>query len=145
MESADQRGVERRRAGRGPSSAAALIPGSPAPLTVSITGGSPSLRRSRSTVIRTELVNGSAFSSQTRSTSSSFDTTRAVGRHQRLEHRELLRGQLDRAPVAGDRAPRGVELDVARAQHRRARPDAARRASARRRATSSANANGLGM
>jgi hypothetical protein len=40
-------------------------------VTVSISGGSPSLRRSRITVTVTALVNGSACSSQTRSSSSS--------------------------------------------------------------------------
>src|SRR5215217_3860499 len=41
-----------------------------------MTGGSPSLRRSPTIVIRTVLVKGSAFSSQTRSSSSSEDTAR---------------------------------------------------------------------
>src|ERR1700733_14939121 len=41
-----------------------------------MTGGSPSLRRSRLIVTLTALVNGSAISSQARSSSSSADTTR---------------------------------------------------------------------
>src|SRR4051794_29652861 len=47
----------------------------PAPLTVSITGGSPSFRRSVITDMRTVLVNGSTFSSHTRLSSSSGLTT----------------------------------------------------------------------
>jgi putative ABC transport system permease protein len=43
---------------------------------VSMTGGSPSLRRSRLTVTLTAVVNGSAISSHARSSSSSADTTR---------------------------------------------------------------------
>ena len=43
----------------------------------------------------------------------------AAGRHQRLQHGELLRGQLDRASGARHRAPGRIELDVAAAQGRR--------------------------
>src|SRR6516162_6243713 len=47
----------------------------PVPVTVWITGGSPSLRRSLLIVMRTTLVNGSVNSSQARSRSSSALTT----------------------------------------------------------------------
>ncbi len=47
----------------------------PAPVTVSTSGGSPSLRRSVMTVTRTTLVSGSMFSSQTFSRSCSALTT----------------------------------------------------------------------
>src|SRR5207248_11644147 len=47
----------------------------PAPGTVSITGGSPSLRRNVITATRTALVNGSACSSHAFSSSSSALTT----------------------------------------------------------------------
>src|SRR5580658_7036874 len=48
----------------------------PALGSVSISGGSPSLARRRLTVIFTAAVNGSAFSSHARSSSSSADTAR---------------------------------------------------------------------
>src|SRR5487761_1324178 len=44
-----------------------------------MTGGAPSLARSRRIVVLTVVVNGSACSSQTRSRSSSAETTRAAG------------------------------------------------------------------
>src|ERR1035438_8170028 len=46
-------------------------------------GGSPSLARSRRIVVFTAVVNGSVFSSQTRASNSSVDTTRspAESRH----------------------------------------------------------------
>src|SRR5579859_7540860 len=113
----------------------------PQPTTVSIGSGSPSLRRSLATVTVTVLVNGSAFSSQTRSSRSSALTTAPSatssssstpssflvsdsGRPPRLARR-LARSKT--------RSPRTVTGGAA----------GDRLASARTRATSSANANGL--
>ena len=64
-----------------------------------MSGGSPSFLRSVMTVTRTTLVNGSAFSSQTFSRSSSLESDGSAGREQRLEHPELLVGQVELASL----------------------------------------------
>src|ERR1700726_801544 len=51
----------------------------PLPTTVSISGGSPSLRRSRAIVTETMLLNGSAYASHTCSSSSSALTRAPSG------------------------------------------------------------------
>ena len=72
------------------------------------------------TVTRTVVVNGSANSSQTRSSSSSLGHDRALGAQQLLEHAELLAGQAEVDAVPGRRPPRRVDDEPARAvQHRR--------------------------
>ena len=77
--------------------------------------------------MRTVLVNGSAFSSQTRSSSSSGVDHRALGAEQHLEDAELLRRQPEVAAGARGRPPRGVEPHVAAGQDGGARlPVAAR-------------------
>ena len=107
-------------------------------------GGSPSLARSRLMVILTVVVNGSAVSSHTRSSSSSAGDGLAVGGEQALEHGELL-GAERQAPSGADATRRaGSRLEVAVAPGSAAAAAPGRRASARIRATSSANSNGLG-
>ena len=109
-----------------------------------MTGGSPSLARSRRMVVLTAVVNGSAASSQTRSSSSSAETTRPGGGEQALQHGELLRAEVQAPPGPG-RDPAGrVEGQVAAAPASGGSGGVARRASARMRATSSAKSNGLG-
>ena len=90
-------------------------------MTVSSTAGSPSLRRRVMIVIRTVLVNGSACSSHTCCRSVLRGDGGAVGRHEGLEHAELLRREVELGARARDAAPGGVELEVAAAQDRRAR------------------------
>src|SRR5579859_4015759 len=113
----------------------------PLPTTVSIGSGSPSLRRSRPIVTVTVRVNGSAFSSQTRSSRSSVLTTLPLatrsssripislrvsesGRPARLTRRRARSNTMSPRTITGTAA--GV-----------------RRASDRTLATSSSNANGL--
>ena len=69
-----------------------------------MTGGSPSLARSRRIVVLTAVVNGSAASSQTRSSSSSAETTRPAEREQALQHSELLGAELE-PPSGAERDP----------------------------------------
>ena len=86
-----------------------------------MTGGSPSLARSRLTVIRTALVKGSAISSQAPSRSASLETTAPWARQQQLQDAELLGAQGHRLAGPGDDPMGGVELDVAVDQRRRQR------------------------
>ncbi len=115
----------------------------PDPTTVSMIAGSPSLRRNVIIVTRTVVVKGSAFSSHTRSSSSSLLTTApcavssvsstpnslrvsSIGSPCRVTVR--LPGSSSMSPAVSTGGAAGV----------------VRRPSARTRATSSANANGLG-
>ena len=108
-----------------------------------MTGGSPSLARSRRIVVLTAVVNGSAASSQTRSSSSSAETTRpaAASRHSRTANSFGLSSSRRPARDATRRA--GVEAQVPGCSTG-GNGAAARRPSARTRATSSAKSNGLG-
>src|SRR5262249_35017763 len=65
----------------------------PLPTTVSISGGSPSLRRSRATVTETMLLNGSRLASPTCSSSSSALTTRPSAARSSSTIRNSLRGR----------------------------------------------------
>src|SRR5207247_8499761 len=114
----------------------------PAPTTVSISGGSPSFFRSVITVTRTVVVNGSALASQTRSSSSSLDTTapRALTSSSRMPN--SLR-------VSSSGLPARVTARLAWSSTRSPSVSTGgatgddRRPSARTRATSSSKANGL--
>src|SRR5919197_3234024 len=114
----------------------------PTPTTVSTSGGGPSLRRRLATVTRTVLVNGSACSSQTRSSSSSALTTLPSAASSTSSTPSSLRVSRKMCPplvasrLAGSstRSPRASTGGVG------APP---RLPPARRRATSSPNANGL--
>ena len=94
-------------------------------------------------VVFTVLVNGSAASSHTRSSSSSAGDRPAVGGEQAFQHGEFLGGQRQAPPGADRDAPGRVEAQVAvlEAGGQRGRGAPAR---ARMRATSSAKSNGLG-
>src|SRR5437667_3332892 len=71
----EQAGVEQRQARADRQLRAAAHIRYPLPITVSISGGSPSLRRSRVIVTETMLLNGSTSASHTCSSSSSALTT----------------------------------------------------------------------
>src|SRR5439155_24189385 len=114
----------------------------PAPTTVSIRGGSPSFLRRVITVTRTVVVNGSALASQTRSSSSSLDTTppRALISSSRTPNSLRVRSSglpprvTARLAWSSTRSPT-VSTGGATGEERRP--------SARTRATSSSKANGL--
>src|SRR6266511_931181 len=114
----------------------------PTPTTVSTSGGRPSLRRRFMTVTRTVLVNGSACSSQTRSSSSSELTTTpsaaisTSSTPNSLRVRRIGRSSLVTSRLAGSRR-------TSWRSSRGGNGSRARRASARTRATSSSQANGL--
>ena len=74
----------------------------PAPATVAMIQGSPRRLRSAETVMRTALVNGSAFSIPRPFEQLFGADDTAFGSDEDLEHRELLPGQRDVAAVAVD-------------------------------------------
>ena len=114
----------------------------PAPTTVSITAGSPSLRRNVITVTRTVVVNGSAFSSHTRSRSSSLDTTPPSAASRTSSTPNSLRVNSTGLPSrAAVRRAGSNSMPAARRIGGVAGVD--RRPRARTLATSSAKANGL--
>ena len=90
-----------------------------------MTGGSPSLARSRRIVVFTAVVNGSAASSQTRSSSSSADTSRppAASRHSSTANSFGLSSRRRPARVATRRAGSRVRSPLVedRRQRRRRR------------------------
>ena len=108
-----------------------------------MSGGSPSLARSRPMVVLTVVVNRSAFSSHTRSSSSSAVTSAppAASRHS---------STANSFGVRANRRPARTATRLAGSADRSAQVRTggsgvtARRASARIRATSSAKSNGLG-
>jgi hypothetical protein len=111
--------------------------------TVSISGGSPSLPRSRLMVAFTVVVNGSAASSQTRSSSSSVGTAR-------LRAASRYSSTANSLGVSSSRTPPRVATRRAGSSSRSSWVSTVgsagweRRPIARTRATSSAYANGLG-
>ena len=109
-----------------------------------MTGGSPSLARRRLTVILTVLVNGSAISSHTRSSSSSVVTTRpcAPSSSSRTPSSLGLRARARPARMATRRA---VSRDRSPWTSVGASAWVGRRARARMRATSSASSERLGQ
>src|SRR6266542_2023931 len=111
----------------------------PLPITVSISGGSPSFRRSRVIVTETMLLNGSTSASQTCSSSSSA-LTRAPSAASSISRipNSLRVGDSGREP----RLARCRARSTVRSPRRSTGgADGARRESARTRATSSANSN----
>ena len=85
---------------------------------VSITGGSPSLARSRLMVAFTVVVNGLVASSHTRCEQFLGRDRPSLGGEQALQHGEFLVGQRQRPPAPGGGAPGGVQAQVAVAQDR---------------------------
>src|SRR5579863_3017770 len=113
----------------------------PLPTTVSISGGAPSFRRSRVIVTATMLLNGSALTSHTCSSSSSALTSApsAASSISRTPNSFRVRDS-EREP----RLTRCRARSTARSPRRSTGgADGARRESARTRATSSAKAKGL--
>ena len=74
--------------------------------------GSPSRLRSPETVMRTALVNGSAFSSHACARSSSARRRAAFGGDEDFEHCELLPGQRDVAAVAVDLSAERIQTQA---------------------------------
>ena len=108
-----------------------------------MTGGSPSLPRSRRMVVFTAVVNGSAASSQARSSSSSAETTRPAeaSRHSSTANSFGLSVQ---SPPGPERHPAaGVEGQVTALAASAAAPGGAA-SEGPDRATSSGKSNGLG-
>ena len=81
----------------------------PAPATVAMIQGSPRRLRRAETVMRTALVNGSAFSSHARLEELFGADDPAFGRDEDLEHGELLPRERDVAAVAVDLAAERVQ------------------------------------
>src|SRR5262249_46144534 len=106
----------------------------PEPVTVSISGGSPSLRRSRARVTRTVLSNGSNRSSQRRRRRTSVLSTRPSARRSVSSRSNSRGGSLtgrpallpERRPGSSARTPRssmgGAGLGFRRARARRRAP-----------------------
>ena len=90
---------------RGRSAGAAAHIRYPLPTTVSISGGSPSLRRSRVIVTETMLLNGSTFGVPDVLEQFLGADQGAVGGQQHLQDPELLAGQRERR---GNRGWRGA-------------------------------------
>ena len=110
-----------------------------------MTGGSPSLRRRVMTVMRTVLENGSSVLVPDALEQLLGGDDRALRRPAAPAARANSLGvRSSVAPGARGGPPRGVEHDVAAPAAPAARASPVRRASARRRATSSAKRNGLG-
>ena len=114
----------------------------PAPATVAMIQGSPRRLRSAETVMRTALVNGSAFSIPRPFQELLGADDTAFGGDEDLEHGELLPGQRDVAAVAVDLAAERIQPQACDLSH--GWPLWARlRSSALSRSTSSWSSNGL--
>ena len=117
----EQAGVEQGQACANAQLRAAAHIRYPLPTTVSISGGSPSLRRSRVIVTETMLLNGSTSASHTCSSSSSALTSAPSAASERFQDAELLAGQRQRPRAAAGAVPGAVDREVASAQDRRRR------------------------
>src|SRR5450755_1901474 len=115
----------------------------PPPRSVWMTGGSPSLARSRRIAVLTAVVKGSAASSQTRSSSSSAETTRPAeaSRHSRTANSFGLSSRRRPARNATRRLGSRVTSPLSSVGGSAA---AERRPRARMRATSSEKSKGFG-
>jgi hypothetical protein len=110
---------------------------------VSMTGGSPSLRRSRLIVILTALVNGGGELVPDPFQEFLGRDGPALGREQQFKHAELFRGQVKPALSAEGAPFGGVDHEVPVPQDR-GMAGWARRISAPMRARSTGKSNGLG-
>ena len=115
----EQAGVEQGQAGANGQPRAAAHIRYPLPITVSISGGSPSLRRSRVIVTETMLLNGSDVRVPHVLEQLLGADQRAVGGQQHLQDPELLAGERERPRAAVGAVPGTVDAEVAVAQDRR--------------------------
>ena len=115
----EQAGVEQGQACADGQPRAAAHIRYPLPITVSISGGSPSLRRSRVIVTETMLLNGSTFGVPHVLEQLLRADHGAVGGQQHLQDPELLAGERERPRAAAGAVSRAVDRQVAAPQDRR--------------------------